>query len=390
MKYIISYLSVFILIIFAASACSDISDEITTPQEVNIHQEGVLNSSSNNFHGRLLSDNGFKDCQQCHASTFTGGTAGVSCVECHNTINVHQDGLKNPSSDNFHGKYFLSTTPPLKMNVCSECHGVDYEGSNITPDCRRCHEGITVHKDGVKNPSSDNFHGKFIQAHKWDLGECAQCHGETYTGGLVAPTCNTCHSKPGGPESCNTCHGDFGDASKIAPPKDLTNNTSTTAAGVGAHTAHLIDSEIADIKCESCHTVPGTLQAAGHIDETPGAEVTFAGSPVAGGSYNGTSLTCQNTYCHGNFEFNKADAPADRQIYYTADKMTGNNVTVTWNQVDGTQAVCGSCHGLPPTGHMAATLTGCGVCHGSVVDTEGNIIDKTKHINGVINVFEEN
>ncbi len=67
--------------------------------------------------------------------------------------------------------------------------------------------------------------------------------------------------------------------------------------------------------------------------------------------------------------------------------MVGNNFSAKWNQVDGSQAECGSCHGLPPTGHQASTLTACVNCHIGVVDNQGNIIDKTKHINGVKNVF---
>ncbi len=50
--------------------------------------------------------------------------------------------------------------------------------------------------------------------------------------------------------------------------------------------------------------------------------------------------------------------------------------------MDGTQAKCGTCHGLPPTGHIAAPITSCYLCHQGVVDEMGNIIDKDKHING--------
>lgn len=385
MKYIISYLSVFVVIIFAA-ACSEIADDITTPQEVNVHQQGVLNSSSNNFHGKIVGENGFNDCQQCHAADFAGGTAGQSCVDCHSSIAVHQDGLKSPSSPNFHGKFFAPHG--VKMSECSDCHGVSFEGSSLSPSCDRCHSGISVHKEGIKNPTSPNFHGKFIKAGNWNLEECSQCHSENYAGGLAAPTCNTCHSDPGGPESCNTCHGDFADANKIAPPKDLSDNTAITAAGVGAHSAHLINTTIGNVACENCHIVPNELTSSGHIDSTPKAEVTFHG--VSGnGTYSSTSLTCQNTYCHGNFEYSKANAPAQNQFAYIADKMTGNNFSPIWNKVDDTQAACGTCHGLPPTGHIEASISACSVCHRGVVDNEGNIIDKTKHINGQINVFED-
>ena len=370
MKYVISYLSVFILVIFAA-ACSDITDEITTPEEVGIHSDGIMTKASDNFHGKLLGDNGFTNCQQCHAADLSGGTAGESCVKCHSSIGVHQDGIKNPSSDNFHAKFLFNNG--LMMNECSECHGENYEGGFSTPTCQNCHKGIAVHKEGVKNPGSDNFHGKFIEAHNWKLSECAQCHGDNYAGGLISTTCNTCHSQTNGPEACNTCHGDFSNPEIIAPEK-------------GTHYSHLTGTEIAvEVSCETCHTVPASFNAAGHIDETPGAELNFTGIAGSEGTYNASSMTCNNTYCHGNFEFLKSESSF--QFAYTADKMEGNNFNPNWNTLDDTQAACGTCHGLPPTGHIAATLNSCANCHPGVVDGDGNIIDKTKHINGVINAF---
>ena len=76
---------------------------------------------------------------------------------------------------------------------------------------------------------------------------------------------------------------------------------------------------------------------------------------------------------------------SSNQFAYTADKMMGNNRSVIWNQVDGSQAVCGSCHNLPPDGHIANP--NCSNCHPGVVDANRNIIDQTKHINGMKNVF---
>lgn len=370
MKYVISYLSVFVLVIFAA-ACSDISDEITTPVEVGIHSEGILNSSSNNFHGKLLGENGFKDCQQCHASTLTGGTAGESCVKCHSSIGVHQDGIKSPSSDNFHAKFLKNNG--LMMNECSQCHGEEYEGGYSSPTCQNCHKGIAVHKTGIKSPSSENFHGKFIQAHNYDLGECSQCHGDNYAGGLISTSCNICHDQSNGPEACNTCHGDFNNPVKIAPE-------------VGAHYSHLENTVIAaEVSCETCHNVPAAFNSAGHIDSTPGAEVILTGAAGEGSTFNPANMTCNNTYCHGNFEFLKSES--NFQFVYTADKMEGNNFNPDWNKLDASQAACGTCHGLPPVGHIPSDLSSCVNCHAGVVDAAGNIIDKTKHINGVKNTF---
>jgi predicted CxxxxCH...CXXCH cytochrome family protein len=117
------------------------------------------------------------------------------------------------------------------------------------------------------------------------------------------------------------------------------------------------------------------MKASGHIDETPNAEVNFGTLSTTGevSPVFTSELTCQNTYCHG--EFSAGDQDNEPK----------------WTVVDGTQADCGTCHGLPPTGPTrnigfthSESLTNCSQCHGSIVDENNNIIDKTKHINGVV------
>jgi hypothetical protein len=63
--------------------------------------------------------------------------------------------------------------------------------------------------------------------------------------------------------------------------------------------------------------------------------------------------------------------------------IVGGNASPVWTA----SAACGTCHGLPPTGHTAATLTTCVNCHSGMIDATGTITDKTKHVNGKINVF---
>ena len=65
--------------------------------------------------------------------------------------------------------------------------------------------------------------------------------------------------------------------------------------------------------------------------------------------------------------------------------MQGYSASPIW--IDHDSAECGSCHDLPPVGHNPFELSACAGCHGLVIDAEGEIIDKTKHANGLINVF---
>ncbi len=66
--------------------------------------------------------------------------------------------------------------------------------------------------------------------------------------------------------------------------------------------------------------------------------------------------------------------------------MVGANASPLWTG-GSSEAACGTCHALPPTGHIPQTITACVNCHSPVVDATGNISDKTLHINGRINAF---
>ena len=392
---IYSISSLLLFLMFTVIGCSDLKDDIASAPEVTTHGSGVFNPSSDNYHGKLLisSENKFEDCKQCHASDFSGGTAQVNCTTsgCHPSVGVHKEGITNPASSNFHGKYIADNFGG-QMSTCATCHGDAYQGGSVSPSCTACHSTISVHKDGIVNPASDNFHGKFIATNlTWDMRACGSCHSADYSGGLAATSCLTCHTNSNGPEACNTCHGSFSDPTKIAPPRALNGSTATIYAGVGAHTAHLYENELGnDIRCSTCHKYPSSVYADGHLGSDGKAEIIFGRVSLQGGvtpTYSFSSNTCSNTYCHGNFTFYRDSTDATKQFVYTGETMTGNNVSVKWNQVDGTQAECGSCHGLPPTGHAPFALSDCGTCHYGVVDASGKIIDKTKHINGVINVF---
>lgn len=390
MRYSKYYLFFVVIAGLNFYSCSDIKDNLTSPSKISVHNVSILDPISVNFHGVAVKEKGLESCQQCHAAKFDGGTAKKSCAasNCHPNVAVHQNGINNPASINFHGKYIADKKIP--MSDCNQCHGNNFAGGTASPACTNCHTKITTHKNGISDPSSSNFHGKFIASLNWDMSKCTECHGNNYAGGVASPSCNKCHTNPGGPEACNTCHGNFNNPNLIAPPVDRNRNTDVTLASVGAHSSHLINLKIGSVvKCSDCHVVPTALNSPGHIDATSKAEVVltakYSDYQVSAGVYDPGTAKCSNTYCHGNFSFSKATS--QWSFAYTADKIVGENFQPTWNKVDGSQSACGTCHGLPPQGHMEAELKGCGNCHTGIVDDHGKIIDKTKHINGKINVF---
>lgn len=160
------------------------------------------------------------------------------------------------------------------------------------------------------------------------------------------------------------CHGSTANA---APPLSVSGLSATTERAVGAHQAHLKSSTWhVDVQCADCHLVPSQVTDTGHIDTALPAEVTFSAAARADGAgpaWSGTS--CSGVYCHG------------------ATLSGGAATGPTWTKVDGSQATCGACHGLPPTqGHTSSTA--CATCHGAVVDASMKIIAPSLHIDGKV------
>jgi len=166
------------------------------------------------------------------------------------------------------------------------------------------------------------------------------------------------------PLACTSCHGTDDDP---APPNDLDGSNSTASTGVGAHQSHLSDGNLRDaLPCESCHVVPTSITAAGHIGSRP-AELVWSSlaSQDATPTWDRAANTCTN-YCHG------------------ATLSGGSNTTPVWTVVDGSQAACGTCHGAPPPPpHVAST--DCHACHPGTVNAAGDIdVALGLHINGTV------
>jgi predicted CxxxxCH...CXXCH cytochrome family protein len=259
-----------------------------------------------------------------------------------------------------------------------------------------------VHPDGWVTVNSPEFHGAYIAARNYEFDDCRSCHGNDYSGGLVGVSCRDCHSDAAGPEACNTCHGAFAadasDLRNVAPPAGLDGETLASQPAVGAHQRHLRYNPSRPVieACQECHRVPTDMRSAGHLDALgPTADVVFADSMASLTTESGVRIpapvfdpgthSCSGTYCHGNWGLLKAQSAND--FVYVADKIEGNVAAPVWTSPS--TAACGTCHGLPPTGHEPHALTECADCHDGVVDAAGGIADSTLHMNGKINVFGE-
>ncbi len=261
---------------------------------------------------------------------------------------------------------------------------------------------VYVHPDGFGNSSSPNFHPNTIQQAGYEIRDCRQCHGGNYTG-ATALSCvsSKCHVDANGnaksPESCNTCHGTFsgdpGDTLSWAPPRSLSGDTLYTARGVGAHFHHLESDSMrysTSVGCSTCHTIPSSVYAAGHMNGSAPAQVVVSGSIAttpSGGispspSYDAQSLRCSNTFCHGNWRLRKANS--QNTFIYTDSVIVGANYSPLWTGGTAERA-CGTCHGLPPTGHLNISGAKCTACH--YLTNQYGPLDKTTHINGKIDLY---
>jgi predicted CxxxxCH...CXXCH cytochrome family protein len=168
----------------------------------------------------------------------------------------------------------------------------------------------------------------------------------------------------GGITSCFGCHGTVDNP---APPPDTQGRTETSFATVGAHQAHLYAwRPIRKPQCSDCHLVPGDVSDPGHLDNTPGAELTWGPIAAAGGvvpAYEGGRCT---VYCHG------ASLPG------------GEVQKPLWTKVDGTQTFCGSCHAVPMLPPHPRVYGGtCGPCH----PFNGMLpIDPERHGDGILDL----
>ncbi len=241
---------------------------------------------------------------------------------------------------------------------------------------------------------------------------CGSCHGlppssHTWIPPTSCPSCanfpcESCHrpsySQPGTlaldrhangvldlgfqPGQCFGCHGD---ASSPAPPPDLLGQTSGAFPSVGAHRVHLEPAQPlrGPIDCSECHLVPMDpmdLFSAGHIDRGPPAIVfppnpgvgTLARSNGANPTYDNSTAKCGSVYCHGG---------GDRQLQDTATLIR----TPRWTG-GVSQAICGACHGIPPTNGIhppvSSDLGQCFNCHPTTVRADGTIIVTVDPITG--------
>lgn len=228
-------------------------------------------------------------------------------------------------------RVLVALVAALAVTGCAE------ERPRTVDDC------LGIHGCGVLDPASPDFHGRELERTGWDLALCASCHGASFAGTSAAPTCRTCHAD--GPDACSTCHG-------------------ATGPTTGAHRRHA-DAAVA---CSECHAVPSAWSDEGHVrrgggGDPPPAEVAMtglatatprAGDRTAAPSFDPSTGTCAQVYCHGD----------------VLGGAGGVEAQPRWVAVGPGPAACDRCHGAPPPDHA---WTSCATCHPSGRHLDGAI-----------------
>ncbi|HET7538587.1 MAG TPA: CxxxxCH/CxxCH domain-containing protein, partial [Polyangiaceae bacterium] len=306
-----------------------------------------------------------------HQAHLSGGnnSRALSCNECHVVPDrvedpTHVDGL--PAEVIFSGIADNMSHSPVWHEARATCGGtychspspgemrdspVWTAGKSLA--CNSCH-GLPP---ALPHPQADN---------------CSSCHGA-----VVASDNRTIIDKSkhvnGAVDAwvdntCTNCHG----GTNPAPPVDLSGNSETTSSGVGAHQTHVLGTARSRaVPCKECHRVPGNVLASGHIDSARPAELTFSGVALAQGAQPAyVNGTCQSTSCHG-------------AVFSYGDPSGGSNTTPTWTRVDGSEAVCGSCHGLPPPPPHPNSISPCNNCHGDIA-ADNTFTRPELHVDGIV------
>jgi len=353
------------------------SPAATTCTNISCHGSG---SSTVNWYDTTLF------CGACHllppktgSHEFHVTTKGTDCTICHSGFSItdssvsvlhHKNGTTEVDGVIDGGTYTRSDSSCSNVGChgsasavnwftgsfnCGTCHGIPPDSgahrvhsTNNHINCKECHLGYdqtdsTIstahHQNNITNVDGPIKGGTFTTAGK--VCNNVYCHGSFAGGTSAAPSWN-------GSVACGSCH--------VIPPVS------------GTHTVHVTER---NYNCNVCHngynSTNSSTHATHHVDSIRQVDGTL-GSTLragAGGTYNSTTKSCANTYCHGNF-------------------TNGTNDTPVWATTEN----CGSCHTMTPSSGKHRTHRsegyGCTTCHNGY--TANTSVNWTTHVNGSVQV----
>jgi len=221
----------------------------------------------------------FTVCKTCHGATYQGGSATVTCYQCHNG-----PGLNHPAPGWVVTDH--KTAALADMTICKKCHGVDYLGGGSHRACTSCHmeKETKIHRIAWY-PDVRLNHAAYAKANGTTACSNNYCHGSGLAGvAQSGPACTTCHVWPLNLSNCATCHA--------TPPAG-----SVFPNAAGSHAVHMGLNP--NIQCATCHNGSG----AGTDYHMNGvADVILDpvyNAKTGAGAYSAAAVACSNISCHG-------------------------------------------------------------------------------------------
>jgi len=334
-------------------------------------------------------------CSACHGDPSRPGDALLRSAPPRDLLGASDSSYPGVGAHQIH----LQASPSHAAIACSECHVVPKTTDAVghadsarpaeivfgalasgqqrsplyDPASRTCSD-TSCHRDAHavwSDPRSSSdacgtCHGLPPALPHPQSSRCSACHADVIDDAMhfVDPSLHVNGKVEYRFGKCSLCHGTGNDP---APPLDTQGNASTSALGVGAHTAHLTGGDFArPLECTECHDLPNETKPELHVDGEPAA-VSLTGVAASGmrtPTWNRTSARCSDSWCH-------SPEPATSQP------------SPRWNGATG--IACTSCHGMPPA-VPHPQLSDCKLCHSGVVGDGNTIVDRLHHVDGVIDV----
>jgi len=190
-----------LLSLVALSGCGDKSSQGTFDPATGKHVDpATWRISTHKIHAQA----NIAACTECHGSDFTGGVSNVSCTQCHlggpDSAHPLSWGRNTPGDT---ASIIIGHKVTVNPTTCttSACHATG--GAAQQKLCTSCHtfSPIMKHPDNtdfdnnfdITNPASHGYHFRTLGGNKATCA-AASCHGTDLSGGLVGPSCKTCHS----------------------------------------------------------------------------------------------------------------------------------------------------------------------------------------------------
>ena len=390
---------------------------------------------------------GLASCKNCHASDFTGGTSGQSCMTCHSTApHPPRPWFGNPNTH--------SNTDTSNAATCATCHA---GRANLSPTgagrlpataiigttgCYNntlCH-GVMGHSSDPQPWSAAANHGAKAKLNPGSgngFSTCQQCHGTAFNTDRGGSNCFSCHTTAPHPVAANwreigtithtttglnnatVCTGCHTSATpNLATPYSAWFSNAPAGSfktgSPGCFTASLCHGDVRKTSnCDACHSIATTspfkslsgatatsnAKVGVHVKHLSAAALTsniacsechsVPTSPAVSGTHrndinNITFGTLARTDSLTPPSYTAATGVCANTYCHGATLSGGTNKAPVWNQTNYNTG-CGTCHGFPPPAPHS-TNSDCNNCHSNVNATNNGFITASQHINGIVEV----